>query len=265
MHIICCLKHVPDTTELRLDPETGRPLLEYAPPKISDYDRNALDEGVRVKEGSGATVTVLSVGPQEAVRTLKEAVAAGADRAILVITPRSDSEPVDVDPTGTARLLAAAIRRVAPFDLVLCGDVSEDRYQGLVPGMLAAALGIPQVSAATRLEVTEDAATVTRVADAVVETYRLRFPAVVSVTRTINTPRMVTTLQVIRVPTSRITMVSAAELGVDEAGLAPGALATRVLATRPAATPRRNKVLTGELDATIGQLVAALKETGALP
>jgi electron transfer flavoprotein alpha/beta subunit len=60
-------------------------------------------------------------------------------------------------------------------------------------------------------------------------------------------------------------MVSAAELGVDEAGLAPGALATRVLATRPAATPRRNKVLTGEPDATIGQLVAALKETGALP
>jgi electron transfer flavoprotein beta subunit len=265
LHIIVCLKHVPDTTELRLDPETGRPLLEYAPPKISDYDRNALEEGVRLKEGSGATVTVLSVGPQAAGRTLKEAVAAGADRAILVLRPPSDSSTLDVDPTGTARRLAAAIRQVAPFDLVVCGDVSEDGYQGLVPGMLAAALAVPQVSAATRLEVSEGAVTVTRVADALVETYWLRLPAVVSVGRAINTPRMVTTLQVIRVPTSRITTMPATELGMDGAGPAPGGLATRVLATRPAATPRRNELLTGEPDAAIGRLVKALKETGALP
>jgi electron transfer flavoprotein beta subunit len=265
MHIIVCLKHVPDTTELRLDPETGRPLLEYAPPKISDYDRNALEAAVLLKEGSGATVTVLSLGPQAAVKTLKEAVAAGADRAILVIRPPSNAETVDVDSTGTAGLLAAAIQRAAPFDLVLCGDVSEDGYQGLVPGMLAAALGIPQVSGATRLEVTEGAATVTRVADGFVETYRLRLPAVVSVARAINTPRMVTTLQVIRVPPSRITTTSATELRGQEAGLAPGVSATRVLAMRPAATPRRNKVLTGEPGTAIGELVAALEHAGALP
>ena len=261
MHVVVCVKVVPDTTELRLDPETHRPLLEYAPRKINDYDRNALEEGVRLKEGSGATVTVISVGPQEAVRTLREAVAAGADRAILVTHPGSET----VDAASTARLLAAAARLVAPFDLVLCGDVSEDGYQGLVPGILAAALGIPQVSAATRLEVTHEGATVTRVADDLLETYWLRFPAVVSVGRAINTTRMVTTLQVVKTPVSRVTTVSAAELGEDEVGPVPGGLATRLVGMRPAATARRHEVLTGEPDSVVGRLVAALEEAGVLP
>lgn len=260
VHVVVCVKHVHDTTELRLDPATGRPMLEYAPSKINDYDRNALEEGVRLKERSGAVVTVVSVGPREAAKTLKEALAAGADRALLVISPW----PEAVDPAATARLLAAASRHVSPVDLILCGDLSEDGYTGLVPGMLAAVLDVPYLGGAVQLEVAEDAATVTRVADGLTETYRLQLPAVVSVARAINVARTVTTLQVVKVATSRITVLSAAEAGEDAALVGSQDPAARVVGSRPAASPRRNEILAGDLDAAVSRLAAALRDAGVL-
>ena len=204
MEIVVCVKHVPDTTELRVDPDTGAPMLQYAPTRINDYDRHALEEAARLREQRGAGVTVL------------------------------------------------------------CGDLSEDGYYGLVPGLLAARLGLPFVSGATRLEVGDDSATVTRVAGDVEETYRLRLPAVASVSRLINTPRLVTTLQVVRVPASRVTIASAGDVGVDEASLAPERLASRIVGMRSAATPRRRELLTGDPDSAVARLVASLAEMGVL-
>jgi len=157
MRVVVCVKHVPDTTELRVDPATGAPMLQYAPTRINDYDRHALEEAARLREQQGASVSVLCAGPPEAVRTMKEAVAAGADEAFLVSGPWA----ADLDPGASARVLAAGVRHLGECDLVLCGDLSEDGYYGLVPGMLAAHLGVPYVASATRLEVAGDAATVT--------------------------------------------------------------------------------------------------------
>lgn len=260
MQIVVCVKHVPDTTELRVDPDTGAPMLQYAPTRINDYDRHALEEAARLREQRGAGVTVLCAGPPEAARTMKEALAAGADGALLV----SGDWAAALDPPATARVLAAGVRHLGACDLVLCGDLSEDGYYGLVPGLLAARLGLPFVSGATRLEVGDRSATVTRVAADVEETYRLRLPAVVSVSRLINTPRLVTTLQVVRVPASRVRIAAAADVGVDEAGLAPEGLASRIVSMRSAATPRRRELLTGDPDSAVARLVASLAEMGVL-
>jgi electron transfer flavoprotein beta subunit len=262
MHVVVCVKHVPDTTELRVDPDTGSPMLKYAPTRINDYDRHALEEAACLREQRGYRVTVLCAGPPEeaAARTMKEALAAGADEALLI----NGTWAAGLDPPATARVLAAGVRHVGGCDLVLCGDLSEDGYHGLVPGMLAARLGLPFVSGGMRLELADGSATVTRVTGDVEETYRLRLPAVVSVSRLINTPRLVTTLQVVRVAASRVKMASAQDVGVDEAGLAADRLGSRIVSVRPATTPRRRELLSGELDTSVERLVAWLADIGCV-
>lgn len=260
VRIVVCVKHVPDTTELRVDPATGAPMLQYAPTRINDYDRHALEEAARLREQRGDSVAVLCVGPPEAARTLKEALAVGGDEALLV----NGAWAASLDPPATAWMLAAGIRHLGMGDLVLCGDLSEDGYYGLVPGMVAAHLGLPFVASATRIEFADEVAVVTRVTADVEETYRLRLPAAVSVSRLINTPRVVTTLQVVRVAASRVKMASAEEVGVDEASLAADQVASRIVSMRSAATPRRREVLTGDLDAAVERLVAYLADMGVV-
>jgi electron transfer flavoprotein beta subunit len=261
MRVLTFVKHVPDTTGLALDPVTGQPMLAAAPTKISDYDRHAMEEAARLGQERGAEVVVLGVGPPEAARTLKEALAVGGSEALLV------AAPVDglVDPGATARLLAAAVRRYEPFDVVLCGDVSEDGYHGLVPGMVAALLGVPHVAGVTRLEAEDGGAQVTRTAEDAVETYRIRWPAVLSVSRAINRPRFVTAVQVMKVPMSRVSVYKPGDLGVDEAELAAERQATRIVGLRAAGGRPAAEMLTGSPEEMVDGLLAALARREVLP
>ncbi len=260
MHIVVCVKHVPDTTEIRFDSATGELRLRGVPTKLNDYDCHAVEAAARLREALGATVTLLSIGPAEAARTLKEALAFGADRAFLFTVSSADA----VDPAATAQLLAAAIGRVEAADLILCGDVSEDGYHRLVPGMLATKLGVPFLASTSHFDLHDGMATATSLGGDWIEKYRLTLPAVLSVSRAINVPRLVTALQVLKVRTSRITTVPATELDVDAAELEPENLATRVVAMRPAGVARRNEMLKGEADEVVSQLIAGLEGLGVL-
>lgn len=255
MRVLVCAKHVPDTTVVRLDPATGQPQLAGVPTKISDYDRHAIQEAARLHTEVDAAVVVLSLGPPDAAKTLKGALASVGDHATLV----SGDGTSDLDAAATARVLAAVARREGPFDLMLCGDFSEDKYQGLVPGMLAAELNVPYVSGATRLEVDGDGATVTRVTDAAEEIYRIRWPAVVSVTRAINAPRFVSAVQVMKVPTSKVRTISLADLGIDPSELQPHRLATSVIGLRPIASGERGVMLTGSPEEAVARVLEELE------
>lgn len=260
MRVLVCVKHVPDTTEVRFDPATGELKVRQAPTKINDYDKHALEAAARMREATGVEVVIGCVGPPEAGKTLKEAMAFGADRAVLVSGPWT----ADIDAAGTAEVLVALAQREGPFDLVLSGDVSEDGYHSLVPGLVAAALGVPFVRGVTAFEVHDGAADVTRLSGEVEENYHLTLPSVLSVTRILNEPRNITTLQVMKVPMSKVRTVGAGDLGVDETRLAPERLATRVLAVRPAAQTRRREIISGEPDDVVRTLVAKLEDSGVL-
>ncbi len=259
MRIFVTVKHVPDTTEVRFDAGGGL-LVHQAPTKINDYDRNALEAAAQLRESAGAEVVIGCVGPPEAAKTLKEAVAYGADRAVLV----SGSWAETLDSDGAAQLLAALARSEGPFDLVLSGDVSEDGYDGLVPGLLGAALDLPFVRGVRALSVDGLVAEVTRVGDDAEETLRVSLPASLSVTRLVNVPRVVTTMQVMKVPMSRIRTVGAGDVGVEEATLVPDALAVRTLGVRPATQARSNEMLEGDADAMVADLVSRLDALGVL-
>jgi electron transfer flavoprotein beta subunit len=260
MRILVCVKHVPDTTEIRFDPATGELKLRQAPTKINNYDEHALEAAVQLRERLGAEVVIACVGPDEAGKTMKAAVAAGADRAVLVTGPWIGG----VDPAGTAALLAGLARKQGPFDLILSGDVSEDGYHSLVPGMLAAALDVPFIRGVSALEIDGASVRVDRQSDGVEETYRVDLPAVLSVTSSLNEPRTVTTLQVMKVSMGKVATVPAREVGVDDEQLEPQYAATRIVGLRPAAQPRKREVLSGEPDDVVQRLVSNLENAGVL-
>lgn len=260
MRILVCVKHVPDTTEVRFDPSTNELRVRQAPTKINNYDEYALEAAAQLREHSGAEVVIVCVGPGEAAKTMKSAVAAGADRAILV----SGDWANDLDAAGTATVIAAVARKEGPFDLVLSGDVSEDNYNSLVPGLAAAALEAPFVRGVSSLAIDGDVAQVERVADGFTETYRVTLPAVLSVSSALNAPRTVTTLQVMKVPMSKVVTIGASDIGLEEAALSPDRAATRIIGMRSASTPRRRQVISGEADEVVQVLVATMESAGVL-
>jgi electron transfer flavoprotein beta subunit len=117
MNIIVCVKQVPDAKDVRLDPKTNTMAREGVESIMNPFDRHAVEEGVRLKEQHGGSVTVLSMGPPQAEAILREAVSCGADEAVLV----SDRAFAGADTWATTYTLGKAIEKLGDFDLILCG------------------------------------------------------------------------------------------------------------------------------------------------
>lgn len=260
MRILVCVKHVPDTTEIRFDPATQELKLRQAPTKINNYDENALEAAAMLRETQQAEVVVGCIGPADAGKSVKEAVARGTDRGVLVTGDWAG----DLDAAGTAKVIAGLAQAEGPFDIILAGDVSEDGYHSLVPGLVATQLAVPYVRGVVSLEASGGTATVTRKTDGALESYSVTLPAVLSVATAINTPRTVTKLNIMKVSMSKVVTKSAADIGVDVTTLTPQASATRLIGVRPAATPRHAEVVTGDPDAVVATILTRLDEAGVL-
>ena len=133
MHAIVCIKQVPDTSEVKIDPERGTLIREGVPSIINPFDTYAIEEAIRLKEKFGGKVTVICMGPPQAKEALKEALAMGCDEAILL----SDRAFAGSDTWATAYTLAQAIRRIGDFDVILCGKQAIDGDTGQVHGAQA--------------------------------------------------------------------------------------------------------------------------------
>src|SRR5512137_2247931 len=116
MNIIVCAKQVVDVSEMKIDPATKKPILQGVPQKISDIDKNALAEALKIKsEHSGTSITVVTVGSADAKERMKELLAMGADGGVLVVPPQKYDYQV------VSGLLAEAIKKIGSYDIILCG------------------------------------------------------------------------------------------------------------------------------------------------
>jgi electron transfer flavoprotein beta subunit len=188
MHAIVCIKQVPDTTEVRIDPERGTLIREGVPSIINPFDMYAIEEGILLKEAHGGTTTVLTMGPPQALDALKEAVAMGCDDAILV----SDRAFSGADTWATAYTLAQAIRRVGAYDVILCGRQAADGDTGQVGPGVATQLGIAQltyVSNIRELDLEARTITVERLVEEGTEVVTSSLPCLITVVKDINSPR----------------------------------------------------------------------------
>lgn len=183
MKIVVCVKHVPDVqSERRL--EDGR-LVRGEDDVLNELDENAVEAAVSLVEEHGGEVITLSMGPEDAEDGLRRALQMGADSAVLV----SDEALVGADVVTTAGVLAAAIARIGDVDLVLTGMASLDAMTSMLPGALAASLGVPALTLAHELEVKGSEVTITRTLGTLTETIAAAMPALVSVTDQANEPR----------------------------------------------------------------------------
>ena len=142
MHILVCIKQVPDTTEIKIDPVTKTLIREGVPSIVNPFDAFALELAVRLKEKNGGRVTVVSMGPNQAEVALRECLSVGADEAYLV----TDRAFGGSDTLATSYILANAIKKIGSFDIIFCGKQAIDGDTGQVGPEIAECLDIAQVT-----------------------------------------------------------------------------------------------------------------------
>jgi electron transfer flavoprotein beta subunit len=219
MHIVVCMKQVPRDNSVKINPDLSIDASGIEP-IISLFDEYAIEEGIAWNEKLGGKVTVLSIGTEDWTEQIRRALAMGATDALLLSDPAFEK----LDVIGSARVAAAAIRRLGDVGLVLCGRNSTDDESGAFGPALARALGWTQLTYVGKIEHLDDATIVAeRHLEEQIETVEARMPAVVTVVKGINEPRYPSLLRIKRVAKTEIPVMSAADLGLSEADLTPAA------------------------------------------
>ena len=189
MKIIVAIKQVPDTQDVKIDPKTGALLREDVPGIINPEDKNAIEEALRIKESrDDVEITALSMGPHQAEDALREALAMGVDRAILL----SDRAFAGADTLATSYVLSIAIKKIKKYDLILCGRQAIDGETGQVGPQLAEALGLPQATFVEEIRIHGRRVTVRSNFDRVIRVIEMKMPALLTVSRPVNIPRLKT-------------------------------------------------------------------------
>ena len=248
------MKQAIDEAELKID-SMGKPDLSGAPSKMSTFDKNAVEESVRLKESMGGTVTVLTVGGSGAKKTVKEALAMGGDRGYLVL-----AEPDTNDGLTTAYLLARAIEKFGPFDLVLCAEGSSDVYTGQVGPMLSEWLTLPFLGYVRKVVASGGGIRCEQVLEDRIRILEARMPAVVSVVSEINEPRYPTLIQIMQASKKPIEEI-AARLLTDGRAPQPSVVTVGMTAY---ALERRRIIFEGGPEETSKKLVEALVSEGLI-
>lgn len=189
---VVAMKQVPDLQQLRM--RNGRPVLEDVPVEFGKIDKNALETAVQLQEANGGEVVVVSVGNEELMETIKEAMAAGADSASLIV----DDDTAELSSLDNARLLAQLIQEIDDIGLIFFAEGSADNYSGQVGSEVAEILDLPQVGYVNSVRIDGDKAVLTRVLEKVYEEIEVALPAVVIVAADLNTPRLPSVMQVLK-------------------------------------------------------------------
>lgn len=184
MKIVVCIKQVPDTTEVRLDPKTGTLIRDGVPSIINPDDKSGLEAALKLKDEVGAEVTVLTMGPPQAEKALREALAMGADKAILL----SDRAFAGADTWATSSTLAAALNNLE-YDLVIAGRQAIDGDTAQVGPQIGEHLRLPQVSYVADLEVDGDSLVLKRIFEDGYHKIKVKMPCLITTLSEMNEPR----------------------------------------------------------------------------
>jgi electron transfer flavoprotein beta subunit len=236
VEILVCLKQVYDVSQITVDPDSNKPILSGVPRKISDFDKNALEEAVKLKEASGGSVKTLTIGDTEKLtENLREALAIGADMSIAL----DDKLYEELDSFATASVLAAAVRKLEKYDLIICGEASIDNYSGQIGPQLAEMLGVPVATYAKKVELDGTKLKVERGLGDLNEQVEMELPAVISVTKEINEPRLPNLMQIMGASGKPIETWSASDIGLGEVELGPDTRKVRTVEIKGVAMERK--------------------------
>jgi len=256
MDIIVCIKQVPDAKDVRLDPETNTLAREGVEAIMNPFDRHALEEAVSLKEHLGGKVTVLSMGPPQAEDVLREAIACGADEGVLV----SDRAFAGADTWATSYTLARAVQTIGDFNLILCGKQAIDGDTAQVGPGLASRLDLPYVTCVQKTrEATDTTIQVERMMDDGYDVLQLPLPALLTVVKDINEPRVPSLKGKMKAKKAKILVLSAADIGADEQCIGLAGSPTQVVNVFAPEPRGDRRIFTGTAQEQVDQLVEQLK------
>lgn len=257
MNVIVCIKQVPDTAEVKINRETNTLIREGVPSIINPFDLYALEEGVRIKERVGRSVTVLSMGPPQVQDSLREAISLGADRAILL----SDRAFAGADTLATSYTIARGLVKIGAYDLILFGKQAIDGDTGQVGPEVAEVLGLPHITLVRKIvELRQDYVKVERLVESGYEVLEAPLPAVLTVVKEINEPRVPSLKGMARAKKAEITTWSASDLDVDPARIGLDGSPTKVMRIFTPDFDKKGELLAGTIEEQVQTLIAKLKD-----
>jgi len=202
MEIVVCIKQVPDTTEVKIDPVTNTLIRQGVPSIVNPFDKNAVEAALQLKAQYGGTVTVLSMGPPQAKEALKECLAMGADEAILM----SDRAFGGSDTLATSNTLAAGIKKIGKVDIIICGKQAIDGDTAQVGPEMAEHLDFTQVTYVSKIEsVNGNIIRIEREHEEGYEVIEAQMPVLLTVVKSINEPRTPTVKSTMKANRKEIT------------------------------------------------------------
>ncbi|MHC5039117.1 MAG: electron transfer flavoprotein subunit beta/FixA family protein [Planctomycetota bacterium] len=259
MKIAVCMKLIPDLEQIRI--KDRKAVLEGVPLKFGDMDLNALEAGVALKEAHEGEVVIVAAGPAKLKDAVKEALARGGDRAVIM----NDAAFKGADSEAVAKVLAAAIDKQGGADMVICGEESTDHYSGQVPGRISGILGYAFASYVRKIEVKEGGVVVTRDMEEALEVAEASFPLVVGVTSEINEPRLASMVQILRAAKKPVEFFTPADLGLDPGEV--GGTASRISVQSdlaPLLDRKGIRIEGASVEEKVDGLIDALKREGVI-
>jgi len=256
MNIIVCIKQVPETTEVKINPETNTLIREGVPAVVNPFDENAIEAALKIKEKHGGKVTVITMGPPQAAEALKTAIAMGADDVVLV----SDRAFAGSDTWATSYTLAQTIKKLGDYQLILCGKQAIDGDTAQVGPGIAEWLKIPQVTFAVKVEIDGTKVKVERMLEEVNEVVEAPLPAVITVVKQINEPRMPSLRGMMKAKKAEVKTMKAADIGADKKNLGLDGSPTQVVKIFTPPPKGGGEILSGDPAENVAKLIGKIKE-----
>ncbi len=257
MHILVCIKQVPGTTNVQIDPEKGTLKREGVEAIINPFDEYAIEEAVRLKEKVGGKVTVITMGPPQAESALRQAISVGCDEAILV----GDRAFAGADTWATSYAISTAIKTIGDFGVIFCGKQATDGDTAQVGPSVAEMLNIPHVAYVRKIEeVGENSIKVQRMMEDGYDLIEAPVPCLLTVVKEINTPRIPSLKGKMAAKKAVIKQLNAQAINADikQTGLAGSPTQVKKIFTPP--QRKGGQMFEGEAQDIAVQLVQKLKE-----
>ncbi len=262
MNIVVCIKQVPGTTQVKINPDTGTLIRDGVEAVVNPFDEYAVEEALRIKErlGSGL-IKVLSMGPPQAEEALKSAIALGADEAYLV----TDRAFAGSDTWATSYTLAAAIKKLGKIDLIICGKQAIDGDTAQVGPGVAEMLGIPFVAWVRKVEeVSETGIRVERMMEDGYEVVSMPLPGLMTVVKEINVPRMASLKGKMRAKKTAVTRLTAAALETDPEKIGLKGSPTQVLRSFVPSRKSGGEKVSGETGDMVNRIKSTILDLGVI-
>ena len=256
MNIIVCIKQVPDTNEVKLDPITGTLIRDGVPSIINPDDKAGLEAALAIKDKVGAKITIISMGPPQADLAIREALAMGADEGILV----SDRAFGGADTWATSSTLASAIRKVGEYDLIITGRQAIDGDTAQVGPQIAEHLHLPNVSYAEGIEIDGEYLTIKRQYEDRHHMIKVKMPCLITALAELNQPRYMTPGGIVDAYKKEVKLFARADLDVEDGNIGLKGSCTKVFKSFTKPLKGKGTVVNLDPKESVDFLVEKLKE-----